>query len=281
MNDEIRAWLRTWISTPLGPGSRAVARLPAREAASATRLGIPGPTFPLPPLAEEAYRHRTSLFPESRDLWHRFTVAVRSLPWFENREVSVERMDRVAELVIEDRGRSVLRFHELAASEQQALTLGLFSFFARAPLLIIEYPETHLDDAMKAALLTLLQRRIDAGRIDQVHLETHETRYDGPTVLRVFRREDGFSDVVRGPSAGEAPPEIDRKGKESGAKQGWVTREGYTQLPEPMREDMHLTLGGHVWFLKGKTKWEAWPGQDLERLFPSEDTDDRDPSDPG
>ena len=44
---------------------------------------------------------------------------------------------------------------------------------------------------------------------------------------------------------------------------------------------LSLALGGNVWFLKGKARWEAWPGQDLEKRFPREDTDDRDPSDVG
>lgn len=279
--EDLRGWLGAWIREPMGPGSRPIARLCARDSASAVDLGLPRGPYPLPPLGEELYRRRTSLDPAERDLWHRFVLAARGLPQFENKDISVERIDgHPAEIVIEDRGRSVLRFSELSANEQQALTLGAFSFLSLSALLVIEYPETHLDDPMKTALLTLLQRRVDSGRIDQVFLETHETRFDGPTVLRVFKREGGWSDVVRGPSAGEAPPEIDRKGREQGAKQGWVTREGYTQLPEPMREELHLTLGGHVWFLKGKTRWEAWPGQDLERLFPQEDSEERDQSDP-
>lgn len=279
--DDLRAWLAAWLSEPFGPGSRPIAHLAARDSGSAFEHGLPRGPYPLLPLGEELYRRRTSLDPAERDIWHRFLVAVRGLPQFENREIGVDRISGgPAEIVIEDRGRTVLRFADLSASEQQALTLGAFSFLSRAALLVIDYPETNLDDPMKTALLTLLQRRIDAGRIDQVFLETHETRFDGPTVLKVFRRDGGWSDVVRGPSAGEAPPEIDRKGKEQGAKQGWVTREGYTQLPEPMREDLHLTLGGNVWFLKGKARWEAWPGQDLERLFPRDESDERDPSDP-
>ncbi len=280
LNDDLRAWLGAWIREPFGPGSRPVAHLSARDTGGAFEMGLPRGPYPLPSLGEELYRRRTSLDPAERDVWHRFLVAARGLPQFENKEIGVERIDgRPAEIVIEDRGRTVLRFAELSASEQQALTLGAFSFLARAALLVIEYPETHLDDPMKTSLLTLLQRRVDSGRIDQVFLETHETRFDGPTTLRVFRREGGWSDVVRGPSAGEAPPEVDRKSRDQGAKQGWVTREGYTQLPEPMREELHLTLGGHVWFLKGKTRWEAWPGQDLERLFPKEESEEHDPSD--
>jgi len=268
----------SWKAEPLGPGSRPIAHLRSCHVGSAFQLGIPDGPYPLPPFAEELYRQRTSLDPAERDLWHRFIVAVRGLPPFEHRDLSVERLeDGSCELVVEDRGRVVLRFSELSASERQALTLAAFSFLARSALLVTEYPETNLDNPMKKALVTLFQRRIDAGRIDQVFLETHETQFDGPTVLRVFRKDDRASDVVRGPSVGEAPPDIDRKGREQGAKQGWVTREGYTQLPDAMREELHLTLGGHVWFLKGKkSRWEAWPGQDLEKLFPNEDTDDRD-----
>ncbi len=282
LNEELRAWLATWLREPLGAGSRPFAHLRARDGAFAFQLGIPEGPYPLLPFGEELYRKRTSLDPADRDVWHRFLVAVRGLPQFETRDISAERTSSgPAELLLEDRGRTVLRFSELSASEQQALTLAAFSFLAKAAVLVIEYPETHLDNPMKAALLTLLQRRVDTGRIDQVYLETHETQFDGPTTLRVFRRPDGTTDVVRGPSTGEAPPDIDRKSRDQGAKQGWVTREGYTQLPEPMREELSLALGGNVWFLKGKTRWEAWPGQDLEKLFPKDDTDDRDPSDVG
>ena len=282
LNEELRAWLATWLREPFGPGSRPIAHLRAREGVSAYWHGLAEGPYPLPSFAEDLYRIRTSLDPAARDLWHRFIVAIRGLPQFESKDISVERAeDGRPELLVEDRGRTVLRFSELSANEQQALTLAAFSFLAKAALLVIEYPETHLDNPMKTALLTLLQRRIDAGRIDQVYLETHETQFDGPTVLRAFKRPDGSTDVVRGPSVGEAPPDIDRKSRDQGAKQGWVTREGYTQLPEPMREELHLTLGGNVWFLKGKTRWEAWPGQDLEKLFPKEDSEERDPSDVG
>jgi hypothetical protein len=278
LSDELRAWLATWLHEPLGTASRPIAVLRACHVAAGFRLGVPDGPYPLPPFGEELYRQRTSLDPRVRDLWHRFIVAVRGLPPFEHRDVSVERLEGgPAEMVVEDRGRVVLRFAELSSSEQQALTLAAFSFLCRAALLVIEYPETHLDAAMKTALLTLLQRRIDAGRIDQVFLETHETQFDGPTVLRTFRRGDGASDAVRGPSVGEAPSDIDRKSREQGAKQGWVTREGYTQIPDAMREELQLALGGHVWFLKGKKRWEAWPGKELEALFPNEDTEDREP----
>lgn len=276
LNEELRAWLGTWIHAPLGPETRPIAFLPAREIGSGFSHGVQTGPYPLAPFGEDLYRYRTALDPASRDLWHRFVVAVRGLIHFENKDISVERLDGPAELVVEDRGRMVLRFAELSASEQQALTLAAFSFLARSALLVIEYPETHLDNAMKAALLTMLQRRIDAARIDQVFLETHETHFDGPTLLRVHRKESGASDVVRAPSVGEAPLEIERKGREDGAKQGWVTREGYTQLPEMMREDLQVTLGGHLWFLKGKARWEAWAGPELERLFPREEPEDRD-----
>lgn len=276
LNEELRAWLAPWIRAPLGPETRPIAFLRARDVGSCFWHGVPDPYYPLSPFGEELYRYRTALDPASRDLWHRFVLAVRGLVQFENKDISVERLDGPAELVIEDRGRTVLRFAELSASEQQALALAAFSFLSRSALIAIEYPETHLDAPMKTALLTLLQRRIDAARIDQVFLETHETQFDGPTVLRVYRKEGRSSDVVRAPSVGEAPAEMERKGREDGAKQGWVTRDGYTQLPEPMREDLELTLGGHVWFLKGKSRWEAWAGHDLERLFPREESEERD-----
>jgi hypothetical protein len=55
-----------------------------------------------------------------------------------------------------------------------------------------------------------------------------------------------------------------------GAKQRWVTAEGYTQLPDAMREELAIGEGRHVWFLRGSGRWEAWREDELDRMMGSE-----------
>lgn len=50
----------------------------------------------------------------------------------------------------------------------------------------------------------------------------------------------------------------------AGATHRWVTREGYTRLPPEMTKK----LGGtHVWFLRAKNGWEAWPEELLNEAL--------------
>lgn len=60
---------------------------------------------------------------------------------------------------------------------------------------------------------------------------------------------------------------IDPIAKEKGAKQHWVTHEGYTKLPERMVIDVGAQNGGYVWFLHGTKHWEAWKESDVDEYF--------------
>ena len=53
---------------------------------------------------------------------------------------------------------------------------------------------------------------------------------------------------------------LKQKATEAGAEERYVTKEGYTKLPEIMMEDLGLDReGGHVWFVRRSLRcWEAW-----------------------
>ena len=58
--------------------------------------------------------------------------------------------------------------------------------------------------------------------------------------------------------------------KAQGAEQRWVTKDGYTQLPEQMREELGVGNGTHIWFVKNQGRWQAWPEPELESLLSTE-----------
>ena len=56
----------------------------------------------------------------------------------------------------------------------------------------------------------------------------------------------------------------------AGARRHWVSKDGYTQLPPEMREQMGLDqAGGHIWFLPDGSgpAWKAWKEEDLDAVF--------------
>lgn len=267
----------TWLRTPFGPGGYPVAILDARRRASWLE-GYAGQTSLLPAaLANELFEHRTAFRPELRESWRMFTKVLERFATLRGKEVSIE---RIAEreppvLILEERGRSVLRLEELSSGEQQLLVLCAAVVLANAGILVIEEPELSLDHRNQMLLQEILQEQVDAGRLDQVILESHVAAFDGPSVIRFRRGPAGNTEVGREPSAGEAQREIASKAKAHGAKQRWVTREGYTQLPENMREDLRLDTGGHVWFLKNQSRWEAWPEDELAKFLSDDEPEKR------
>lgn len=58
-----------------------------------------------------------------------------------------------------------------------------------------------------------------------------------------------------------------------GAREQWVTSEGYTQLPAKMVSSL-APGGGSVWFLNHGHYWAAWREEDLERALAGEGHDD-------
>lgn len=61
---------------------------------------------------------------------------------------------------------------------------------------------------------------------------------------------------------------IRKEAVKKGAEERYVTREGYTQLPEIMIHDLGFERdGGNLWFARSKKQWEAWPEGELSEYL--------------
>lgn len=276
LNKEVRDSFLTSLESPFGPSSNPISILNARRRASWQWSPEKGSLLPSG-LAEELLRRRTALHPELRESWRGFVKVLERFAVFAEKEVSIDRLaaDTPPELILEERGRSVLRLGELSSGEQQIMVICAAILLSNAAIFVLEEPELSLDHKNQRLLQEILQEQVDAGRIDQVILESHVAAFDGPSVIRFRRGPAGNTEVTREPSAGEAQREIASQAKAHGAKQRWVTREGYTQLPENMREDLRLDTGGHVWFLKNQSRWEAWPEDELAKFLSDDEPEKR------
>jgi hypothetical protein len=220
----------------------------------------------LPPeIAEGLFALRTSLKPEERQAWRAYTEQLRRIPTLQRFETHIE-LDRKSSqprLVFEDAGLSVLTLEQLSSGEQQLVVLLAVALLARANLLAIEEPEISLDTKNQALLRELLEGLVKSKAIGQVILESHAPSFDGPQVIRFSRDESGVSRASR-EDASRIPSELARQAVARGARQEWVTVDGYTRLPEDMLKDIGMVgRGGELWFLRGVDAWEAWRGDDL------------------
>lgn len=188
---------------------------------------------------------------EERARFRAFVDRAKEFSLFKSRLITVE-----PEIVVEREGYSVLGISELSSGERQVLLL-VGQLLAGGPRVVaIEEPELSLDHANIALLRTLLVNLVDEGHLDQVILESHSTYFDGPTVIR-FDRDAGAPRAQRSrPAQSETDIALEEKARASGAESLWVTRDGWTQLPAAMVEDLAVPpSGGCVWFLKGKHGW--------------------------
>lgn len=271
----LRDQLKTWMETPDGPGSYPLAVLSARRRAQ-WMAKEPQLSLLHPSVAEELFSLRTALRPELRERWRVFTKVLERFATFQGKDISIERIEPGASpvIILEDRGRSVLPFGELSSGEQQIIVLIATSLLSNCRILIIEEPEISLDQRNQHLLRSILQAIADTGAADQVILESHVPSFDGPSVVRFRRDEGGATAVERVLSADPTAADLARRAEQQGAKQRWVTRDGYTELPEAMREDLHVGAGAHVWFLRGHERWEAWPEDELAQLLGEDDDAD-------
>jgi hypothetical protein len=264
---ELRSQLLNGIQTPFGPGSRPLAILDARRRASWLSHEPHGHNRAA--LVEELFNLRTSLRIDLRERWRAFVRMLERFPVFQGKEISVDRIAANAspELLFEERGRAVLKLDELSSGEQQIVLLCAAILVANAAVVAIEEPELSLDLKNTQLLKDILQSQIEAGLADQIILESHVPSFDGPSVIRFQRDPAGATLVSRELVASEGAIELAKRAKEQGAKQRWVTGDGYTELPEAMRRDLDVGAGKHVWFLKGPEHWEAWPEEDLDGIL--------------
>lgn len=217
-----------------------------------------------PALAEALFAARISREPERRALWRDFLAALAVVPSFAGKDISIDRpqKDGLPELTFEERGKSVLGLEELSSGERQLVVLFAGVLLSEAAIVAIEEPELSLDSQSQHLFRDFLQRLVELGRIDQAIIESHVAAFDGPHVVRFHRAASGATTVSRAPSETEEQALIAERAKEQNAQRQWVTRDGYTELPEMMRKDLGLAQGGGLWFLK-RDRWEAWPDPDI------------------
>jgi AAA domain-containing protein len=219
-----------------------------------------------PSLSKELYALRTSKVAADRERWRSFTTILSDFPTLRGATISIEAGDP-PELVIEHPGRIVLGIDELSSGEQELTSLTAALLLARAPIVAIEEPEMGLDVKTQELWRTVCRKQWASGFVHQIVFESHQPTFDGPRVVRFSRGPDGYT-VVDPPRPKVVESEVAKAAMERGAKEVFVTPEGYTQLPESMRSELALgEKGAHVWFLPGPDTWEAWPEQKLEALL--------------
>lgn len=267
-----RDQLLTWIETPFGPDSYPCAILDSHRHASfkprsnASSLDAS--------IAEELFKLRTSFNPRDRDRWRSFTEQLQKFSTLRGKEVSVDRLvgGSLPELTFEERGKSVLSLKELSSGEQQLVRLCAVTTLSAGAILGIQEPELSLDISNQNLLMEILRSQVHDGLQDQIILESHVPTFDGPSVIHFSRTSSGQTQVTRAPSTNESHRSLAQEAKAKGAEERWVTRDGYTRIPELMRKDLQLTGGGQLWFLKGSKAWEAWREEELAALLADPET---------
>ena len=249
--------------TPVGSNRRPMAILNASRRASWFDDKAPGDAIQ-PALAEALLAARLSREPGQRTRWRDFLAALAAVPAFVGKDISIDRpqKDGLPELTFEERGKNVLGLEELSSGERQLVVLFAGVLLAEAAIVAVEEPELSLDAKSQHLFRDFLARLVELGRIDQAIVESHVAAFDGPHVIRFHRAPGGATRVSRDPTETAEQAALTRRAREQNAQRQWVTRDGYTELPEAMRQDLGLTQGGGLWFLK-RGRWEAWPDRDV------------------
>ena len=249
--------------TPLGSKRRPIAILNASRRALWFDDKAPGDAIQ-PALAEALLATRLSREPEQRARWRDFLAALAIVPAFAGKDISIDRPHKngLPELTFEERGKSVLGLEELSSGERQLVILFAGVLLAEASIVAVEEPELSLDAKSQLLFRDFLARLVELGRIDQAIIESHIAAFDGPQVIRFHRAPGGATRVSRDPNETAEQAALSQAARAQDAQRQWVTRDGYTELPEPMRKDLGLMQGGGPWFLK-RGRWEAWPDRDV------------------
>ena len=260
------------LETPLGPGSIPYYRLDARRRAHLPTTEEPFIGSPAGPVSAELATRllglATSFEPLDTERWRAFIKLVSRFKTLQGREVNVLRMpDGTVDLRFEIRGKQILRVSELSSGEQQVVALCAAVLTSRAAIVAIEEPEISLHPDYQVLVRDVLREQVQDGLIDQIILESHVPVFDGPEVIRFGRTPEGATSVTR--QASDASDEQRARARKSGAEEQWVTPEGYTKLPDEMRQTLGLQNGGHLWFLPSKPqgRWQAWTAAELDRML--------------
>jgi hypothetical protein len=275
--------LSTALLTPHGPGSSAFFRLSARRAHKRTIGGAlyeaEATDIPMTlPIAEKLYSLATSIEAEDTERWRSFVAIIGRFKTLSQRELSIvqipsnpAKVGLHVDLRFEIRGKQVLRLSELSSGEQQIVALCAALLTSRAAIVAIEEPEISLHPDYQDLLREVLADQLKNGIVDQVILESHSFKFDGPEVVQFTRTDDEppTTSVKRKPSL-EGDPMVRERALAAGARRHWVSREGFTQLPPEMCARLDLDKsGGYVWFLpdSGSSAWKAWKEEDLDAVF--------------
>lgn len=263
--------LRSFIETPLGPGTRPLFHLDNHRRGSwrtDESYDMESLETLSPLLAEKLLSLRLSLEPQDRERWRSFGTLLSRFPTLQGKEISVDRVtrDSIPDLFFEERGRQVLKLEELSSGEQQIVTLCAAIITSRASIIVVAEPELSLSATNQGLLKGVLEQQVQLGLFDQIILESHVQVFDGPEVVR-FRREQGVTRVSRESRTPEAES-ISEKARRAGAEEEYVTAEGYTRIPQSMRHELGVEGGGMIWFLKDRRKrWAAWKTEELDNIF--------------
>ncbi len=237
--------------------------LDARRRERSVSIGLPAaePDAPGSPISKEIAQRLMelagSLEPADRERWRLFQDLVRRFPTLKGYEASVRTgPSGDVELTFELPRKQVLRHTELSSGEQQVVALMATVLTARSPIVAIEEPEISLSAENQSLLRGAFSEMLKSELVEQIILESHVPAFDGPEVLR-FERTNGTTKVERG-RADPSHADLVLRASETGAETQWVSREGYTRLPEVMLEKMGLHGGAYVWFLRNQAgRWEA------------------------
>jgi predicted ATPase len=261
------------LTAPFGQGSKSFFRLDARRRDYRfVGEGDPPSAAPSSPLSPELALRlldlKSSYDPIDIERWRAFTDLVSRFKTLHDYEVDVLRMpDNSAELRFEIRRQQVLRTSELSSGEQQAIALCAAVLTSRAAIVAIEEPEISLSPAYQELVRDMLKEQVQRGLVDQIILESHVPVFDGPEVIRFSRSAEGVTSVVR--QASDANDELHAKAREGGAKDQWVTPEGYTKLPPAMVDALGLRGGGRLWFarIQPAGRWAAWTTDEVTKAL--------------
>lgn len=263
---QVDALLNT-LETPKGQDSTPLFHLDARRR-EASRTDAVDPASPISDLmAHRLLALATSLEPLDTERWRMFVRLLDRFGTLHGREVSVVHPTGVPELRFEIRGRQILRLSELSSGEQQIVAMCAAVLTSRAAIAVIEEPEISLHPDNQRLIKEIFLEQVRSGLIDQIILESHVHTFDGPEVIRFARTEEGATTVSRQPSV--ANDEVKARARAGGAREEWVSADGYTQLPQEMRRDLGLHAGGYLYFLRPtpERQWEAWTAEQLDKMF--------------
>ena len=283
-NKDHATWLMNTLEAPIGPGSKSFFLLDARRRdfhsiSKVSRAQYTAPSSLPMPIAERLLAMATSLEPDETERWRSFISLIGRFKSLSGREVSVVRTgDESADLRFEIRGKQILQLSELSSGEQQAIAIMAAVLTSRAAIVAIEELEISLHPDNQKLVHEMLKEQVESGLVDQIILESHVPVFDGPEVIRFNRTPEGTTAVARQPSSTALETQLRTVAQQRGAAEQWVTPEGYTQLHEEMRRDLHLEQGGNLWFLRGGSdkRWQAWKADELDRMFGFGEDDSKD-----